>query len=394
MRIIIYTGKGGVGKTSIAAATALAMAKSGKRTLVASTDAAHSLSDSFDEPIQNEPTLLRENLWGTEIDCLYETEKNWGAVRTWIMNAFRWAQLDDISAEEMIVFPGFDELFSLLEINRQAESGNYDAIIVDCAPTGETLRLLSYPEMISWWLKKMFPVQKTLIKLVRPFSKAVTGGLEMPGDEVLADIASFAEKLVGLQKLITNSDITSVRIVVNPEKMVIAEARRAFTYLNLYGFNTDAVIINKIFPEEATTGYWSYWRDTQIKHIENIRDCFNPVKILSMPLMETEAFGIQSLEKIAEIAFAGCDIGEVLYRGATQTVRKENENYILELAIPFVSREQVSMSQKGEELTIQAGSYKRKVLIPRVLLGKKIMSAKLAGQKLVISFMEDKANEK
>jgi len=394
MRIIIYTGKGGVGKTSLAAATAVEMAKKGKRTLVASTDAAHSLSDSFDKPIQKEPTLLLENLWGLEIDCLYETEKNWGAVRTWIMNAFKWANLDDISAEEMIAFPGFDELFSLLEIGRQAESGNYDAIIVDCAPTGETLRLLSYPEMISWWLKKMFPVQRQLIKLVRPFSKAVTGGLEMPDDHVLADIANFAEKLIELQKLITNSDITSVRIVVNPEKMVIAEARRAFTCLNLYGFNTDAVIINKIFPEEATTGYWSYWRDTQVKHIENIRDCFNPVKILSVPLMETEAYGIPSLEKIAHLAFTGCDIGEVLYKGVTQTVNKENGMYHLELAIPFVSKEQISMSQKGEELTLQVGSYKRKVLVPRVLLGKKIASARFAGEKLIISFQEDKANEK
>lgn len=393
MRIIIYTGKGGVGKTSIAAATAVELSKKGLRTLVVSTDAAHSLSDSFDKPIQNTPTLLFENLWGLEVDSLYETEKSWGRIREWLQKAVVWAKLDDITIEEMMVFPGFEEFFCLLEIHNHAISGNYDAIIVDCAPTGETLRLLSYPDMINWWLKKIFPIEKMLLKIVSPFSKVVTGGLEMPGEDVLNSIKELAEKLIELQKLITDIDTTSVRIVVNPEKMVIAEARRSFTHLNLYGFNTDAVIINKILPEEAMTGYWLNRRDSQKKHLDEIHECFNPVPILSAPLMETEAFGIESLEKIRSFAFEGCNIGDILYKGATQTVRKEGNVYILELAIPFVSKDQISMSKKNDELTIQVGSYKRKVLLPRVLVGKKIKSAKLAEQTLAISFEEEKTNE-
>ena len=393
MRIIIYTGKGGVGKTSIAAATAVELSKKGLRTLVVSTDAAHSLSDSFNMPIQNIPTLLLDKLWGLEVDTLYETEKNWGLVQEWMGQAIRWAKLDDITFEEMMVMPGLEELFSLMVIHNQAKSGDYDAIIVDCAPTGETLRLLSYPDMVSWWLKKLFPIGRMLIKMATPFSKVVTGGLEMPSNEVIATVEEIAKNLIALQDLITDINTTSVRIVVNPEKMVIAEARRSFTHLNLYGFNTDAVIINKIMPEEATTGYWSHWRNTQIKHLEEIYECFNPIKILTVPLMETEAFGIESLDKIRQHAFSGCDIGEVLYRGTTQTIRKEEKVYILELAMPFVSKDQISLSQKGDELTIQVGSYKRKVLLPRVLFGKSITSAKHAGQTLAISFEEDRTDE-
>jgi len=386
MRVIIYTGKGGVGKTSVAAATAVKLAEQGYRTLILSTDAAHSLSDSFQVALGSEPVRISERLWGVEVDSLRETEKHWGAVRNWLSGLMSWANLNDITTEEMLVFPGMEELFSLLEIRRHASSGDYDAIIVDCAPTGETLRLLSYPNLLRWWLEKVFPYERRLLKMVRPVAKVVAGGLELPGDNVLDSLASLVRQLEKLQKIIIDPAMTSVRVVVNPEKMVIAEARRAFTYLNLYGFNTDAIIVNRVLPAEAGTGYWSTWRDIHIKYEEEIRNSFSPLPILRIPMMESEVYGLPMLKRIGEAAFANTDAAAVLYRGKVQEIRKEEDGYVLELVLPFVQKDQLQLSQKGDELTVQAGPYKRKVLLPRTLLGREITGARFTEQKLTIRF--------
>lgn len=386
MRVIIYTGKGGVGKTSVAAATAVKLAEQGYRTLILSTDAAHSLSDSFQVALGSEPVRISERLWGVEVDSLRETEKHWGAVRNWLSGLMSWANLNDITTEEMLVFPGMEELFSLLEIRRHATSGDYDAIIVDCAPTGETLRLLSYPNLLRWWLEKVFPYERRLLKVVRPVAKVVAGGLELPGDNVLDSLASLVRQLEKLQKIIIDPAMTSVRVVVNPEKMVIAEARRAFTYLNLYGFNTDAIIVNRVLPAEAGTGYWSTWRDIHLKYEEEIRNSFSPLPILRIPMMESEVYGLPMLKRIGEAAFANTDAAAVLYRGKVQEIRKEEDGYVLELVLPFVQKDQLQLSQKGDELTVQAGPYKRKVLLPRTLLGREITGARFTEQKLTIRF--------
>ena len=386
MRIIIYTGKGGVGKTSTAAATAVRLAAEGLRTLVVSTDAAHSLSDSFDLPLDSEPVMVSDRLWGQEIDSLRETEKHWGAVQGWLSRLMTWADLDDISSEEMLVFPGLEELFSLLEILRAASSGAYDAIVVDCAPTGETLRLLSYPDLLDWWLEKIFPHERRLLKVVRPVAKLVAGGLELPDDRVLDSVGQLADKLKELQKLLTDPEVTSVRLVVNPEKMVIAEARRAFTYLNLYGFHTDAVIVNRVLPEEAGTGYWAGWLDIHRKYEEEIANSFQPLPILRIPMMAEEVCGLTMLKRLGDAGFHSCAAGGVLHRGLTQVIRREREGYALELTLPFVEKEELKLSQRGEELTVQAGPYKRKVLLPRSLMGRPIVSARFAGKALVIQF--------
>lgn len=386
MRVIIYTGKGGVGKTSVSAATAVKLAEQGYRTLILSTDAAHSLSDSFQVALGSEPVRISERLWGVEVDSLRETEKHWGAVRNWLSGLMSWANLDDITTEEMLVFPGMEELFSLMEIRRHATSGDYDAIIVDCAPTGETLRLLSYPNLLRWWLEKVFPYERRLLKVVRPVAKVVAGGLELPGDNVLDSLASLVRQLEKLQKIIIDPAMTSVRVVVNPEKMVIAEARRAFTYLNLYGFNTDAIIVNRVLPAEAGTGYWSTWRDIHLKYEEEIRNSFSPLPILRIPMMESEVYGLPMLKRIGEAAFANTDAAAVLYRGKVQEIRKEEDGYVLELVLPFVQKDQLQLSQKGDELTVQAGPYKRKVLLPRTLLGREITGARFTEQKLTIRF--------
>lgn len=257
MRIIIYTGKGGVGKTSVAAATAVKLAKQGQRTLVLSTDAAHSLADSLGTAIGPDPVPISENLWGQEVNSLRETERNWGAVQGWLTGLLDKAQLSDITTEEMLVFPGMEELFSLLQIKEHAMSGQFDVMVVDCAPTGETLRLLSYPNVLNWWLEKIFPTERKLIKLVRPVAKIVNK-VELPSDDVLDSVEQLARGLEEMQRIVLDPEITSVRIVVNPEKMVLAEAKRSFTYLNLFGFNTDAIIVNRVLPDEAGEGFFAH----------------------------------------------------------------------------------------------------------------------------------------
>lgn len=385
MRIIIYTGKGGVGKTSIAAATAYQMAAEGKRTIVISTDAAHSLSDSLGIPLQHEPILIHERLWAQEIDSLKETQRYWGSVRNWFSNFMQWANLDDIGSEELMVFPGFEELFSLLRIKEHAESGLYDAIIVDCAPTGETLRLLSYPQLLRWWVRNIFPYERKILKLARPILK-VTKGLELPNDDVMDSFSQVVDQLEKLQQVIADPEITSIRLVVNPEKMVISEARRAFTNLNLYGFHTDAVIVNKVLSEEASEGYFAQWKQIQNKYEEEIVQCFSPLPILKVPLMPLEVVGKEMLERVAAAAFHERECGAILHKGIIEEVKKTEGGYELRISLPFTEKKQLQLNQKGDELTLQVGSYRRIVALPRVLMGRQVEAARLADGILTIHF--------
>ncbi|MEJ8548668.1 ArsA family ATPase [Brevibacillus borstelensis] len=387
MRIIIYTGKGGVGKTSIAAATAVKMAKQGKRTLILSTDAAHSLADSLAMRIGPEPVPICENLWGQEVNSLRETEKNWGIVQGWLTALLDKAQLTDIATEEMLVFPGMEELFSLLQIKEHTQSGKYDVVVVDCAPTGETLRLLSYPNVLNWWLEKMFPNERRLIKLVRPVAKFINN-VELPSDDVLDSVEQLARSLEELQRIVLDPEMTSVRMVLNPEKMVLAEAKRSFTYLNLFGFNTDAVIVNRVLPNEAGEGFFAYWRDLQKKYEEEIVMNFQPLPILKAPMMPKEVIGLPVLQELADIVFKDQNPSTILYRGRTEKIREEDRGMVLELSIPFVEKSDLDLSQTGDELTVNAGAFKRKVILPRPLIGRQVTGAKFSEGRLLIRFGE------
>lgn len=385
MRIIIYTGKGGVGKTSISAATAVKMAKQGKRTLILSTDAAHSLADSLAVPIGPDPVQISDNLWGQEVNAIRETERNWGTVQGWITKLLDKAQLKDVTTEEMLVFPGMEELFSLLKIKEHAESGHYDVLVVDCAPTGETLRLLSYPNVLNWWLEKIFPTERKLIKIVRPVAKIVKD-IDLPSDDVLDSIERLARGLEEMQRLVLDPEITSVRIVLNPEKMVLAEAKRSFTYLNLFGFNTDAIIVNRVLPDEAGEGFFAHWRDIQKKYEEEIVLNFQPLPILKAPMMQKEVIGLPILEELADIVYGDLVPSAMLYRGRTETIREEDGDMLLELSIPFVEKADLDLTQTGDELTVDAGAYKRKVILPRTLMGREVIGAKYAKDRLIIRF--------
>lgn len=385
MRVILYTGKGGVGKTSLAAATAVASAASGKKTIVVSTDAAHSLGDSFDLDIGNEPFKIRENLWVQEISALLSAEKSWGKVREYLSALLISQNIKDITSEEMVVFPGLEELFSLLEILHHCKSGKYDIVIVDCAPTGETLRLLSFPDVFRWWLEKIFPVQRTFIKIARPVSKPLLG-VPLPGEEILDSITELFQQLSEMHELLTDQDVTSVRIVVNPEKMVIREAERSFMYLNLYGFNTDAVIVNRLLPAAGLGQYFEKWGELQHAYLRYIKDQFSPIPVFTVPLFTEEVVGFAALERMGSECFGKKSPLQFFFRGQSQKITRDDDGYLLELTLPFVKKGDISLSQKGDELTVRVGEYKRNIFLPRKLLGREAVGARLDAGVLKIKF--------
>lgn len=385
MRVILYTGKGGVGKTSLAAATAVALAAGGKKTVVVSTDAAHSLGDSFDLRLENEPKKIRENLWAQEISTLLSAEKRWGKVQGYLKALLISQNIRDITAEELVLFPGLEELFSMLEILNHCKKGDYDAVIVDCAPTGETLRLLSFPSVLSWWLEKIFPVQKKLLKVARPISKPLLG-MPLPSDDTVDSIAELFQKLGAMHALLTDQEITSVRIVVNPEKMVIREAERSFMYLNLYGFNTDAVVVNRLLPDVDLGLYFEKWGELQHSYLQYIKDQFSPIPIFTVPLFRQEVVGFDALEKMGGECFGGNHPGQFFYRGQSQKISRNGAGYMLEMALPFADKGDISLSQKGDELTVRVGDYKRNVFLPHILLGREAQGAKLEAGVLKIKF--------
>ncbi|MDE6220956.1 MAG: ArsA family ATPase, partial [Lachnospiraceae bacterium] len=297
MRIIIYTGKGGVGKTSMAAATALKIAKDGKKVLVMSTDQAHSLGDSFDRKVGNEPVKITENLYAVEIDTVYESEKSWGNLKDYIKRLLTARGGGGIEAEELLVFPGLEELFSMFQILDVYESGAYDTIIVDCAPTGETLSLLKYPERLSGFVKRILPIERTAAKTVgRVIEKTMK--VPMPKDNVFDDIESLMERMKNLQKLLLDKETVSLRVVTTPERIVIGEAKRNFTCLYLYHYNVDAVIVNHIYPREAMEGYFNKWTQMQEEALQEIAESFSEVPRFYVDLQQRELRTVEMLETL------------------------------------------------------------------------------------------------
>ncbi len=385
MKIILYTGKGGVGKTSVAAATALQSAKTGNKTLVISTDMAHSLGDSLDMDLTYKATRIKDNLWAQEIDVMHETEEGWGKVQKYLTKLFTSKAIKDISTEELTMFPGMADLLSLLEILRHYREGKFDVIIVDCAPTGETLAFLSFPEMLRWWIEKLFPVKKKVLKATGPLVESLFK-LPMPSEQVLDEIDNIYYQLDGMKKVFSDRSTTSIRIVINPEKMVIKEAQRSFTYLNIYDFNIDAIIVNKIIPDSVTDGHFKLWRDIHKEYKKEIVERFMPIPIYYVPFFENEVIGIPMLNRMATEMFKGEDPTEIKYKGKTQEVSKDGEDYIMTIKMPFVDKGDLSLNQKNDELIIKIGSIKRHITLPRTLTTLSVKKAKFEEEKLKIRF--------
>jgi arsenite-transporting ATPase len=385
MRIILYTGKGGVGKTSIAASTAVNSAKNGLKTLVVSTDAAHSLGDSLDIKLSPEPVLIKENLWAQEIDSIHEVEKGWGKVQEYITALFTSKTIKNITTEELTVFPGMEELLSLLRILGYYKDKTFDVIIIDCAPTGETLALLSFPDMLRWWMDKLFPFKRKALKVVRPIVEPLFG-VPLPSDNVMGEIENMYNQLDEMRKILSDREVTSIRIVVNPEKMVIKEAQRSFTYLNIYDFNVDSIIVNRVIPDSVNDDYFKIWKDTQTKYKETIIQSFSPVPIFYAPLFEREVVGLEMLERMSTEIFKGHDPVSINYNTRTQQVDKEGEEYVLSIYMPFTDKKDLNLNQKGDELIIKVGNTKRNITLPRTLLNFNIVSAKFEDDILKIRF--------
>jgi arsenite/tail-anchored protein-transporting ATPase len=387
MRILLYTGKGGVGKTSVAAATALRCADLGYRTVVVSTDAAHSLADSFDTHIGNEPIEIAPRLKGQEIDVLHQMEQYWGTVQTWLSTVLTWRGIDELIADEASILPGMDELASLLQIVNLHDSGDYDVIIVDCAPTGETLRFLSLPEVAKWYLSHVFPFQRQTVRLAGPLIKSITD-LPIPDDKVFDAIKDLILQLDRMHQLLAEPDRSSVRLVLNPEKMVIKEAQRTFTYLNLYGYSTDLIVSNRIIPASVDDHYFAAWKDAQTRYGGLVEEAFAPVPIMKVPLMDQEVVGVEMLRKMGNAIYGDADPAKVFYAGHPQSIDKVDGGYRLTLRLPFIGKADVNLARAGEELAITIGNFRRNVILPRALALLEVKQAKFEGDGLVLSFAE------
>jgi arsenite-transporting ATPase len=384
-RTILYTGKGGVGKTSVAAATARRCAAAGLRTVVLSTDPAHSLSDSLDAQLGGEPVPCGDLLWGQEVSAQDELERNWAGVQDWLGDLLVARGVDRISAEELTVPPGMDELFSLLAIKRHHESGAYDAVIVDCAPTGETLRLLSFPDVARWWLDKVFPQQGRILDAARPFARAVLD-VSLPGTEVFDDVQRLVRNLIAMNEILRDNEHVSVRLVMTPDRMVVDEARRTFTYLNLYGYLTDAVVVNRVFGAEAGD-YFGAWRAKQQEQLASVRDAFAPVPVLQAPYFDEEVVGGAMLDRLGDALFADAPAAHALHHhSVSERLELAADGATLRLDLPFAQRGDISLKRLGAELIVRVDGHKRTMLLPPALDDLEPTGAAFADGALTISF--------
>lgn len=373
MRIIIYTGKGGVGKTSMAAATACKIAADGKKVLVMSTDPAHSLGDSFDREIGREQIKIKENLYAMEIDTIYESEKSWGNLKDYIKRLLTAKGGDGIEAEELLVFPGLEELFSMFRILDVYESGKYDTILVDCAPTGETLALLKYPEGLSRLIEKLLPIERLGVKTVGVLVEKAAK-IPMPGDEVFEDVEYLMDKMKRLQRLLLDKKVVSLRVVTTPEKIVLSEAKRNFTCLYLYHYNVDAVIINHVYPQEAMEGYFCKWAKLQQEAMQEIEESFSEVPRFYVQLQKRELRTLEVLEEIGEQIFGEYNPDKVLFQKEIYKVNTEEKS--LTIYLPFAEKEELRLEQNGGEILVGVKNENRRFPEPPEFSGQEISGAK------------------
>jgi arsenite/tail-anchored protein-transporting ATPase len=386
-RTILYTGKGGVGKTSVAACTARRCAAGGLRTLVISTDPAHSLSESLGAELGAEPTAAGDGLWGQEVKAQDEMERHWSGVQEWLGELFIERGVDRISAEELTVPPGMDELFSLLRLRRHHQSGEWDAIVVDCAPTGETLRLLSFPDVARWWIEKVFPFERQILAAARPIARSLLD-IQLPSQAVFADIERLSQNLIAMNGILRDRESCTIRLVMNPDRMVIGEAMRTFTYLNLYGFLTDAVVVNRIFPP-GVGDYFAAWRALQEEHLQLVHSAFAPVPVLCAPYFPQEVLGGEMLDQLAAALFSEHDPAAVLYDTLTQELEVSDDAARLRLALPFASKGQISLKKIGLELIVRVDGHKRTIMLPPALAALRPTAATFEDGALEVTFDGD-----
>jgi arsenite-transporting ATPase len=392
MRILLFTGKGGVGKTTVAASTALRAARAGQRVLVMSTDPAHSLADSFDLEIGSDPTPLEKNLFGQQIDAQARLEEGWREIQDYVLSLLDWGGMDAVAAEELSVIPGLDEIFSLTDVKKAHDSEQFDLLVVDCAPTAETLRLLSLPDAMNWYIERIFPVERRVMKVVRPVLSRVTS-MPIADDKIFAAISRLHQQLESVQKLLVDQGLTNVRLVVNAERMVIAEARRTYTYLNLFGYSVDAVICNRLIPASVGDPYFEQWKKIQADHLQVINQSFSPIPILQVPLYEQEMVGLELLDRLGRELYGEDDPSRRLHDDEPMKITKRAGGYALSLRLPFADRDDLDLLRKGDDLYVRVGTYKRTFMLPSALTRLDIAGATFEDDRLVIRFARADAEE-
>jgi arsenite-transporting ATPase len=385
VRLILYSGKGGVGKTSLSAATAIRAAALGHRTLVVSTDSAHSLADALDRPLSGEPTPILPRLEGLEIDVNRELASHWGVIHEYLTRFMTFRGVDETIAEEMAILPGMEELLSLLRVRAFVDGGRYDLIVIDCAPTGDTVRMLAVPEVLSFYFSRIFPIQRTVVKTVRPVAQRMTD-IPIPKDDVFAALKQLYDQMEGMGPLLQDPRQSSIRIVLNPERMVINESQRLYTYLNLFGFPVDAVIANRVLPEEARSSYFDQWFEIQAGHLQTARSAFDPLPFFEAPLFDREMVGTAMLEEFGLRVFGDTDPAAVLHKEKPIEVKKEHGSYVLSIRLPFAEKERIQVFTRGDELVVQVDNQRRHLVLPRALAGRSVKSAAFADKRLRVVF--------
>ena len=393
-RIILISGKGGVGKTTVAAATGLAAARRGYRTLVLSFDLAHSLRDAFDleEALfmrhQGLPTPVAERLEALEIDVQDEMERHWGEIYRYSATLMMGGGLEEVVAEEVAIMPGMEDIVALLRLNQAVAEQVYDVIVLDCPPTSEALRFLSFSSSLDWYARKRLKTDRQLLKLARPLTRMLsesTQGL-VPSDDYFAAVQALFHNLDGVDQLLRDPAVTSVRLVTNAEKMVVRETQRAFMYFCMYGMTTDAVIINRLLP--VSDGYFAQRAQSQADYADNIRDYFAPVPVYTLPYFAEEVVGLASLERLAQQLYEDRDAAEVFVDMPPYGFRKEADGqYRLELRLPFAPKDQIDLSRNGEDMVVRIGAFKRNILLPRAIAPLRTASTAMQGDTLVVRFV-------
>ncbi len=394
MRILLYAGKGGVGKTSVAAATGIMTARRNLKTLVMSLDPAHSLSDAFDldrslmDKNSGTPVPIADRLWIQELDVHQEISNHWGEVHNYLTLLLNAAGIEDVLAEELAILPGMEEVAALLYVNQYAKEATYDLIILDCAPTAESIRFISLPKTLEWYMKKVFRLERRLVRYMRPMAKKLAD-VPLPQDEYFASIERLFQRLQGVDELLVDPQVTSVRMVSNLEKMVLRETQRAYMFFSLHQLSIDAVVLNRVFSMQTTDSFLQEWHESQQNYLQLAKSYFHPLPLLQVPFYRSEVLGYERLEALGEAIYGSRDPSEIFYRRRPFEFLQENGHHIVKLHLPFAQKHEIDLSKVGEELVVKIGNFKQNLILPRTFVPLQARKAQLQDDYLVIHFGGD-----
>jgi arsenite-transporting ATPase len=397
MRILLFSGKGGVGKTSVAAASGLQLAKLGYRTLVMSVDPAHSLADAFDLDTAlfhgktADPLPVSDNLSIHEVNIQHEIKRYWREISTYIISILRTTGVTGIEAEELAILPGMEELSAMMYVNQYRREGRYDVVVLDCAPTAESLRFVSMPTTLDWYMKHIFPWQRGLLKAVRPIANRVSP-VELPSDSYFNNVQQLFQRIEGIDEVMQDPRVTSVRLVTNPEKMVLRETQRAFVYFLLHGLSVDQIVVNRVLPDSVKDEWFAEWRAAQGGFLQEIERYFAPIAVKRIPLFTHEVLGSERLADLAQVLYGDRDDpSAVTQTEAPFTFEKKEENYSVRLRLPFAAKGEIGLFKKGDELVVTVGTLRRHIGLPTSMVGLTPTHARLENQELIVEMKETAA---